>query len=142
MKKILIIGEHASCKEKLIQLLLKKDIPIRKAMAMNYYDFLVDAPSEFLENKNFFNALITASFSCECILMVININQKSSLIPPNFAPLFQKKVLGIVTYNTVEINENIKKRAERFLKHAGIEQICFINIQTCDGLEALEKSLL
>ncbi len=143
MKKTLLIGEHASRKEKLIPLLLDKEIKISRAMAIKHYDFIVHSPSEFLEKRYLINSLITTSFNCDCILLVMGDLQKSTRFPPAFASLFTKPVIGIITTQDVENwqeSEN-KKRAEKFLQRTKVKTIISIDLKTGEGLGELKKIL-
>lgn len=140
MKKTMLIGENGSGKEALISLLLDKPIEIRRTMAVEYYDFLINTPSEFLENKSFFRSLITASVDCEILLMVISDQHRTSLFPPKFAPLFNKTVIGIITQSD-ECNGN-SERAELFLHNTGVIDILRVNIKTGKGIEILKERLV
>ncbi len=139
MKKILFIGENGSKKEELIQLLSQKPVRIKKNMAVEFYDNLINTPNEFLENKCFIKSLITASFDAEIILFVIFAKQKNTLLPPLFAPLFNKKVLGIITY--IEENQDDFIRVTKFLNNSGIKNIYKIQLDTKEGLEELKKDV-
>ncbi len=139
MKKVLFIGENGSGKEKLIQILSDAPVRLKKMMAVEYYGNFINTPSEFLEKKWCLNSLITASFDAEIILMVISAEQRSCLLPPLFAPLFNKKTIGVITYT--EKNEQHFERAKRFLENAGVKNFQLINLETHDELEELKSEL-
>lgn len=140
MKRTMLMGENGSGKEALISLLLDAPTQIRRTMAVEYYDFIINTPSEFLENKFFFNALITASVDCEILLMIVSDQHRTSLFPPNFAPLFNKTVIGIITQS--DDSSGNQKRAELFLHNTGVLDILTVNIKTGQGMDTLKERLI
>ncbi len=140
MKKTLFLGENGAGKEELIQILSDKELKLKKTMAVEFYGDFINIPNEFLEkNRWFMNSIITASFDAEIIIVVISALQRSTLLPPLLAPLFNKKVLGVITYK--EYNETHFVRARKFLENAGIKDSCIINLVTKEGAEEIKKIL-
>ncbi len=143
MKKILFIGENGSGKEALIQSLSTEPLALKKTMSVEFYGNFINVPNEFLENKCFFNSLITASFDAEIIIITLSAKQKSTLLPPLFAPLFNKKVLGIITYTEFsnEITDEHFIRAKKFLQNAGVKDIFLMNLENNEGLEEIKSEI-
>ena len=109
-----------------------------RAMAVEYYGFFVNTPGEFLENRRFYRALITTAAECHTILMVQDSTRKSSLFPPGFAMSFNRKIIGVIT--GMDKPESSLKRAERFLKQAGVRNVMPVSADG-KGLQELATEL-
>lgn len=138
MKKILCIGEYASQKEKIISFLLGNNTEIPRPMTLSYHAHIINSPAEFIENKMFFHALITASFACDIVCIAIHEKQKSSLLLPKFAQMFNKPVFGIISHETDTVSP---EKARIFLENAGVEKYFLLNIQSGNGLEDIKSFL-
>jgi ethanolamine utilization protein EutP len=142
MKKIMFIGETGAGKTTLIHVLsgenfadLKKNP--KKTMAVEFIGQFIDTPGEFIENRRFYRALITTSADCQIVAMLQDSTSKTSLFPPKFSSIFNRKVVGIIT--KTDINEGKAERAEKFLKNAGAKEIIFASSKTGAGIDILKE---
>ena len=97
MRRIMLIGEWKSGKSSLIRALSGADYTPRKVLAVDFFGRFVNTPSEFLENRRFYPALITAAADCDLLVFVQDAVRRSCQIPPAFASMFNRRVIGVIT---------------------------------------------
>ncbi|MDL2285519.1 EutP/PduV family microcompartment system protein [Desulfovibrio sp. OttesenSCG-928-F07] len=135
MQKVLLIGALASGKEELINALTGKSITHACAMSIEAHGHFINTPGEFLENRRFYRALITAAANCEAIWFIQSALATSCLFPPQFSGAFNRPVKGIVTRATAP-GAN-PKQAVHFLQLAGAGNITLTNAATMLGINEL-----
>ena len=111
----------------------------RKAMAVEYFGQFINTPGEFLENRRFYRALITSSADCDILALVQDATRISSLFPPLFASMFNREIIGIVSKS--DAMEANSRRAEHFLKNAGVKTILITSCRTGTGLDTLRRMI-
>jgi len=139
MKKIILIGRTGSGKTTLIQALNKNLIKYKKTQTMEYHNNILDTPGEYIENRRFYNALITSSFDCDVIGLVQDCTDNASIFPPNFASMFNKKVIGFIT--KIDCQEGNIKYAEECLRNAGASKIFKVSSLEGNGIEEIKEYL-
>lgn len=137
MKRLMFVGATGAGKRSLIRALRDEDLPPHRPMAINYHGPYINTPGEFLENRRFYSALITASADCDVVVFVQDANRRTSRFPPLFASAFNRRVIGIVT--KISTTGADVARAERFLRQAGTREILYVDITTREGLDAIES---
>lgn len=140
MKRMMLIGETGAGKGALIRALSDKNCSRRRPMAVEFCGPFVNTPGEFLENRRFYRALITTAADCDILAMLQDATRPASLFPPQFAAMFNRTVVGVVT--KVDSEEADSQRAERFLRYAGVTEIIRTDTKTGTGLNALRRMLL
>ena len=142
MKKIMLVGECRAGKASLIRALSKGEYAPRRAMAVEYFGRFINTPGEFLENRRFYPALITASMDCDILLLLQDAARDACLFPPQFATMFNRQVVGVVTKADAEnASPRHLERAERFLRNAGARTILRVSARSGEGLTALRALL-
>lgn len=137
MKKIIVIGAIGSGKTTFIQAMKNIEMKYNKTQTLEYYDNIVDTPGEYLENRRFYNALIIASHDCDVIALLQDSSDKRCVFPPNFASVFTKPIIGIIT--KVDKEEKDLDFAINCLELAGAKKTFKISSTERTGLDDLEK---
>lgn len=138
-KKMMLIGKTGVGKTSLIQALKKKEIKYKKTQAFEFYDGLIDTPGEYIENKKYYNALITMSFDSDIIALVHDSENCETYFSPGFANMFNIKVIGIITKADSEKSD--LKKSKAFLELAGVREIYTVSAISGVGVEEIEKLL-
>ncbi len=140
MKRTMIIGKTGCGKTSLIQRLKGEELNYKKTQVLQYHDYLLDTPGEYLENIRFHHILSNLSFKYDVVLFVQSSTDTINLFPPNFSKNFNgRDVFGVVT--KIDLENNKEGLAEKFLKDAGVEKIFKISSKENIGIESL-KSIL
>ena len=139
MPRIMLIGEWRSGKSTLIRTLSRSDYRPRKVFAVEHHGDFVNTPSEFLENRRWYPALITASAHCDTLVFVQDATRTTCQIAPAFAAMFNRKVIGVIT--KTDLPEANVSRAERFLRNAGVREIFPVSLATGEGVAWLRHLL-
>ncbi|CCO23647.1 EutP/PduV family microcompartment system protein [Maridesulfovibrio hydrothermalis] len=139
MKKMMLVGETRSGKSSLIKALSDGEYIPRRAMAVEYYGQFINTPGEFLENSRFYHALITSSADCQILALVLDATRKSSLFPPLFVSMFNRKIVGVVT--NINASTADVGRAEQFLRSAGAKVVVCVCAESGEGLDSLREML-
>lgn len=138
-RRIMLVGEQASGKGRLISLLTGGRWQERRVMAVEYCGPFINTPGEFLENRRFYPALITAAMDCSLICFLQNARSQTSLFPPRFASMFNCATLGLIT--ACDAPEASLARAGRFLQAAGLAQWLPVSLESGVGMDALRTCL-
>ncbi|MBP3729876.1 MAG: ethanolamine utilization protein EutP [Mailhella sp.] len=136
MLKTMLIGEWRSGKSSLIRCLTGLDYRSRKVLALDFFNGFVNTPSEFLENRRFYPSIITASADCDILIFVQAADRTSSQLPPKFASMFKRRVLGVVT--KIDVPSANAVLARRFLVNAGVRDIYEVSSVTGSGIAELK----
>ena len=140
MKKIIFVGKTGSGKTTLCQKLDKMNIEYRKTQSVELYDNSIDTPGEFMENRGFYNAIITIAVDAKVIAIVYDATQEENYIAPGFASIFCKDVIGIITKINKATKEQINLATER-LEVIGVNKIFEIDTVDNIGLDSLFEYL-
>lgn len=141
MKRILFIGETGSGKTTLMQYLNKKEQIYHKTQQVYFTENVIDTPGEFMENRFYYNALVSASVDADYVALVQSVTSKQNYFPPCFASRFTKPVIGIVTKIDLSMDKEVYEQAARRLKLAGAQKIFYLSVFANKGLDELEKFL-
>ncbi len=140
VKKIMLVGGSGSGKTTLIQSLLGEKMEYSKTQALDFYDYILDTPGEYLENRRHYKSLLVSSAEYEIIGLVQDSTSIRSLYPPQFASMFSnKEVIGIVT--KVDAEDSDIESAKEFLEYAGVEEIIITSAFEKKGLDRIKKIL-
>ena len=139
MKKIMFIGKSRCGKTSLTQALHNKKVEYLKTQSIRYCGSVVDTPGEFTENRRFYSRLMVTSAKADIIGFVQDATAETSVFPPRFASMFTKKVVGIIS--KADLAGGDIKRAERFLKRAGVRQVLVTSAMENKGITTLRNLL-
>lgn len=135
----MFIGEWKSGKSTLIRALSGESYAPRKVLALDYFRNFVNTPSEFLENRRFYPALITAAADCDMLVFVQMATRSTCQIPPSFASMFNRRVIGVIT--GADLPGANLERARRFLKNAGVKEMFCVDAAGGAGMEELRMAV-
>ncbi len=138
MKKIMLMGKTGCGKTSLNQRLNNIECNYKKTQAMDYCGSVLDTPGEYIENKNYYSALIISSYECDIIGLVQSVEEEECIFPPNFTSVFNKEVIGIIT--KIDLKEDTSK-AEEYLNTAGANKIFKISALNNEGIDILKLYL-
>ena len=139
MKKMMLVGSTTSGKTTLTQAIYGQELKYKKTQAMEYSDFILDTPGEFIENRRFYAALMSSSVDYQVIAVVHDCSRKQNLIPPGFASMFNREVIGIIT--KIDSEKADPEFSRKALTAAGIKTLFEISSVTGDGMDALKAFL-
>lgn len=135
-KKIMFIGRSGAGKTTLTQALSGVDLQYQKTQYVNYHEYIIDPPGEYIEDKQFGFALALYSYEVDAVGFLIAANEPFSLYSPFCTALTNREVVGIVTQiNHPDANPAL---AAQWLRLAGCERIFFIDSVTREGLDGLD----
>lgn len=135
MNRVMLAGETGVGKSALVRAFSGGAYVKTRPMSVEYFGQFIITPGEFLENRRFYRALITASADCNLLVMMQDATRDTSLFPPQFATAFNRQVVGVIT--RIDAPNARPDRAERFLHNAGVHTLFLLSLQTGQGLEAL-----
>lgn len=141
MKKIILIGPRGVGKTSLMQRLRKIPLSYKKTQATEYYDNIIDTPGEFIQYRQYYNALQMMSNEVDIVCLCISVEDSVNSFPPNFSESLSKPSIGIVTHIDMIENENQLIRAHEQLELIGVEKIFDISSVTKEGINELRKYL-
>lgn len=139
MKKVIFIGKTGSGKTTLCQRLNEEEFKYKKTQSIEIYNQSIDTPGEYLENRFYYKALIVTSVDANLIALLNDPTSSESYIPPGFASMFAKEVIGIITKVDLAKNSEDIDRAKRNLEAAGVRKIFKIDTLSGKGIDDLEK---
>lgn len=140
MSKVLLIGGIGAGKTSLKQMLLNEELRYRKTQMLDFSKTFIDCPGEYLEIPRYYHVLIDTSHRVSEIWILQDATKKRTLFPPNFAKVFNKPVVGIMT--KVDLAEANEEQAAFFLRYAGIVEPYYrTSIVLQEGLNSLRERL-
>ena len=137
MKDIILIGGTKAGKTTLLKVLNGekfKKIDVR-TQSLEFEDQVIDTPGEYIENRQYYTALISAAQEAEMIGLVADATAEQYFFPPTFASIFTRPVIGIVT-KIDEPKANID-HAKNILNMAGADKIFLTSALTGKGITEL-----
>ena len=129
------MGRSGAGKTTLTQALYGEDIEYHKTQYVNYSEYIIDPPGEYIEDKQFGFALALYSYEVDVVGFILAANEPFSLYSPASTATATRPVIGIVT----QINNPgaDPALAKEWLEIAGCEKVFFIDSVTREGLDNL-----
>lgn len=99
MRKIMMIGKIGCGKTTLGQRLTGQDVHYHKTQAIQVLGSdIVDTPGEYLEQKQFYKALIVTAVEADVILLLLSATDEQNAFSPRMSSMFSgKPVIGVIT---------------------------------------------
>lgn len=139
MKKVIFIGKSGCGKTSLCQRLQGEEIRYKKTQSIDLYVDSIDTPGEYLENRNYYSALITTAAEANIIALVQECGDTISMMPPGFAGTFGREVIGIITKTDIDCCEDSIEIIEEQLRVAGVSRVFKVSAYSNDGIEKLKR---
>ena len=134
-KKIMFMGRSGAGKTTITQALYGEDIAYQKTQYVNYSQYIIDPPGEYIEDKQFGFARALYSYEVDVIGFILAANEPFSLYSPGTVAMATREVVGIVTQ--INHEDANPKLAEEWLRLAGCEKVFFVDSVTREGLNEL-----
>ena len=137
---ILLIGGVGAGKTTLKQYLMNEAQAYRKTQMLEFKGFSIDCPGEYLQMPTYYRVLIDASHRVDEVWALQDASNRRTIFPPNFAKVFKKTVVGIIT--KIDREDAAPELAEKFLRQAGVvAPILSISAREGMGMDPLVKRL-
>ncbi|MCL2883786.1 MAG: EutP/PduV family microcompartment system protein, partial [Coriobacteriia bacterium] len=83
--KMMLIGATGCGKTTLYQRLFALPLDYAKTQALAFNGQIVDTPGEYLENRNYYSALMVTSMEVDWVALVLAATETQTVFPPGFA---------------------------------------------------------
>ena len=137
MKKLMLIGKVSCGKTTLCQYLTNQQMTYKKTQALTVTDNIIDTPGEYVERRQFYQALAVTSMGVDVVLLLQDPTDMTFTLPPGLQAMFQKPMVGVITKSDLITDVIQLIRAEKSLALAGAHPIFKICSMTGEGIEAL-----
>ena len=139
MIKGLFVSKSGCGKTSLCQRLQGEEIKYKKTQSIDLYVDSIDTPGEYLENRNYYSALITTAAEANMIALVQECGDTISMMPPGFAGTFGREVIGIITKTDIGECEDSIDIIEEQLRVAGVSRVFKVSAYSTEGIEELKR---
>ncbi|MHC1761510.1 MAG: EutP/PduV family microcompartment system protein [Negativicutes bacterium] len=138
--RILLIGGVGVGKTTLKQCLMQETQAYRKTQMLEFKGLFIDCPGEYLQMPTYYRVLIDASHRVAEVWALQDASNKRTIFPPNFAKVFNKPVVGIIT--KIDRADAMPETAEKILRQAGVVAPVFsISAREGIGVEPLIRRM-
>lgn len=141
VKKIMFVGSIGVGKTTLTQRLQGEAVAYAKTQAIQFHDFIIDTPGEFVQHRRFYNALTVTSAEVDVIGLLLSAQESSQIFTQGFAALFNKPVIGILTKMDLVTDESQIAYTTKQLKEAGVKEIFKVSALDDNGINELRAYL-
>ena len=136
MQKVMLVGPVGAGKTSLIHALQKDPQKAQKTQSILFSDGAIDTPGEYAQIPRFYSALMTTAMQASVVVIVQDATDLKVNLPPGFATMFARPVIGVVTKIDVSGIDRMKVKS-RLLEIGVKEPIFFISSHTGEGLDDL-----
>lgn len=141
--RIMLVGASGSGKTTLLARLCNPGAAfarVRKTQVMEFSDFAVDTPGEYVQIPRLFFAVLYQVGDARTIWVLQDATSTSPSVPAGFARAFASKAVGVIT--KVDLPDADIARACRFLAEAGVPQPYYaVSAVSGEGLDELRQLL-
>lgn len=106
-------------KTTLCQYLTNQAISYKKTQALEVTDNIIDTPGEYVERRQFYQALSVTALGADVVLLLQDPTDMTFTLPPGLQAMFQKPLIGVITKSDLIKDEVQLTRAEKSLTLAG-----------------------
>ena len=143
MKKIMMIGKIGCGKTTLGQRLMRETVRYQKTQSIQVIgDGIVDIPGEYLEQKQFYSALIVTAVEADVILLLLSATDEQNTFSPRMSSMFSgKPVIGVITKTDLCSDPERIETGREILEIAGADEILEIGFGDDSCIEKLESRI-
>lgn len=125
MKKIMMIGKIGCGKTTLGQRLVGETVRYQKTQAIQVIgDDIVDTPGEYLEQKQFYSALLVTAVEADVILLLLAADDEQNAFSPRMNSMFcGKPVIGVITKTDRCRDPALIEAGREILQNAGAGEV-------------------
>lgn len=135
MKKIMLVGRTGAGKTTFCQALYGQELSYQKTQAVEVVNGAIDTPGEYLENRRLYRALIVTAADADLIILLQDCTDEQCWFAPEFAGMFGKPAIGLVTKTDLAADERALREAEEKLLLAGCQRIFHISSKEQTGID-------
>ena len=138
-----ILGPSGCGKTTLSQRLIGEQVSYKKTQSIQVIgDDIVDTPGEYVEQKQFYSALIVTAVEADVILLLSSAIDEQNAFSPRMGSLFSgKPVIGVITKTDLCEDPELIEGASEILSMAGAETIIEVGFGDDSCLEKLREAI-
>lgn len=143
MKKLMMIGKIGCGKTTLSQRLLGEPVRYQKTQSIQVIgDDILDTPGEYLEQKQFYSALIVTAAEADVILLLLSAADEQNAFSPRMNSMFGgKTVIGVLTKTDLCRDSDCLAAGHEILENAGAEEIFEVGFGDEAGVARLRERI-
>lgn len=141
MKRMMLVGKVGSGKTTLTQRLCNTEIRYDKTQTVEFHDYIIDTPGEYLENRVYFKGLVVSSYDADVIVLIESMTNDVDGFSFGFANMFNKPVYGLITKIDLVNDDEVLERAKQRLLQAGAQEIFVLGFNEKDELPLFIEAL-
>ncbi|WP_295753669.1 EutP/PduV family microcompartment system protein [uncultured Oscillibacter sp.] len=138
MKKIMLVGRTGAGKTTFCQAIYGEELRYQKTQAVEIIHGAIDTPGEYLENRRLYRALIVTAAEADLMVLLQDCTDEQCWFAPEFAGMFGKPVIGLVTKTDLAAGEQALRAAEEKLFLAGCQRIFHISSKENTGIDEVK----
>ena len=139
----MMVGKIGCGKTTLSQRLLGEEVRYQKTQSIQVIgDDIVDTPGEYLEQKQFYSALIVTAVEADVILLLLSAVDEQNAFSPRMSSMFSgKPVIGVITKTDLCQNPEMIETAKEILEMAGAEEVITVGFGEEEGIRKILEKL-
>lgn len=138
MKKIMLVGRTGAGKTTFCQALYGEELHYQKTQAVEIIHSAIDTPGEYLENRRLYRALIVTAAEADLMVLLQDCTDEQCWFAPEFAGMFGKPAIGLVTKTDLAESEQALRSAEEKLVLAGCQKIFRVSSKEQTGMDEVK----
>ena len=138
MKKIMLVGRTGAWKTTFCQAIYGEELRYQKTQAVEIIHGAIDTPGEYLENRRLYRALIVTAAEADLMVLLQDCTDGQCWFAPEFAGMFGKPAIGLVTKTDLAADEQALRAAEEKLLLAGCQRIFHISSKENTGIDEVK----
>lgn len=136
MKPVMFVGAVGAGKTSLIHALQHNAKKAVKTQSVSFHDDAIDTPGEYAQMPRFYSALMVTAAQAGLIVIVQDATNTRPVLPPGFAGIFSRQIIGVVT--KIDVPGIHREQARLRLQESGVKDpIFFVSAVTGEGLSEL-----